>query len=752
MLKNDNRVLKNDGRLLKAQAVDSYYETPQAYYINLRITLSGTSTVNPFKMYVLRLGTMVKFNYTSDVSYQQVLIAPSSESSYKKFYFFGNLDALRSFETQHDSLDIGDFVSFINQFPRLEHLYLYKSSFNDNIGYSRLPSTLKYLSLWDTTITGNISTIENFRNLEDVFLMRTPFTGDLNNINFTNLKQLRFYEVPSVVCDVNELMDDNPLINYFYVRSCPNFTGNLTNFNPSGLTFFLLQHTAGFTGDITDWTFNNNFHDFYLYTTSSVYGDITNWDFSNTDCVIIDLRYSDFITGDLSGWTLPNGMTQIYLYQLGISSIPPDLSNCTEMTTFNCYDLPSLTSISGTTFPVDLSDFRVRSCTALIDDINNINLTSGMTTILLSSNALTGNINEFTVPSETTDLELHGNNITGYLSGMTFNSKLYRLYLGDNLLTGSIVGTVIPNTLRYLTLSYNDIYIDFDAGTFSTNQLIDLNLSNISGITGDFANLVMPNNLSYLYLNNTPITGDLNGLDVSKTTGYLYINNSSLAQDVTNMFTGTTTLSILDMSGNPNLSGDTTNWNISSTQTIYLFDTKLSGALTHNNIYGMNIRDTLISSNIGTDFNFINRGRTFQGQDCELTGSLSGVTLYSGMYTFYVHNNPNVTGMNAFVDYLFVNRKYFTYNGVSINMSGCGEAVTGASETLGDIGTFPSGTTYAQWNLTEEQVNNLVIGTDYDGLGTNTPWNSKQKIYWMKNAKISSTNLNKRYVTYTITY
>ena len=81
-------------------------------------------------------------------------------------------------------------------------------------------------------------------------------------------------------------------------------------------------------------------------------------------------------------------------------------------------------------------------------------------------------------------------------------------------------------------------------------------------------------------------------------------------------------------------------------------------------------------------------------------------------------------------------------------MNNIGDTVTGASETLGDLGTWGG----SQWDLTEEQVNNLAAGTDYDGLGTNTPWNSKQKIYWMVNAQTSSTNPTKRYINYYITY
>jgi hypothetical protein len=67
---------------------------------------------------------------------------------------------------------------------------------------------------------------------------------------------------------------------------------------------------------------------------------------------------------------------------------------------------------------------------------------------------------------------------------------------------------------------------------------------------------------------------------------------------------------------------------------------------------------------------------------------------------------------------------------------------------LGDVGTYVGNA----WNLTEEQVNNLYAGTDYNGTGTNVLWTSKQKIYWMKKAKVSSTNNTLRYAVFYFYY
>ena len=92
---------------------------------------------------------------------------------------------------------------------------------------------------------------------------------------------------------------------------------------------------------------------------------------------------------------------------------------------------------------------------------------------------------------------------------------------------------------------------------------------------------------------------------------------------------------------------------------------------------------------------------------------------------------------------------------IEFRIKNIGDSVTGDTETLGNLGSYIqfSGTSENYfWNLTEFEVNNLANGLDYDGNGTNVPWDSKQKIYWIKNAGISSTNASKRYKNYSIIY
>jgi hypothetical protein len=55
-------------------------------------------------------------------------------------------------------------------------------------------------------------------------------------------------------------------------------------------------------------------------------------------------------------------------------------------------------------------------------------------------------------------------------------------------------------------------------------------------------------------------------------------------------------------------------------------------------------------------------------------------------------------------------------------------------------------------DLTEAYANNLAAGIDWDGLGSNIPWDSKQKIWWMKFAQVSSVISTYRYIMQNIAY
>jgi hypothetical protein len=756
MIKNkDDTILKNkDGYILKSTVINSYLASTQSYYYRYTITLSGVTATNPFKFYFEKPTGMVKIVYTSNVTNFDQLISPTSESSSKKVYTFGNLNSVITFKTTSDSnYDTGDLFDFMNQFPNLETLEFQHSSFSNNISYKTFPSRLKYFHIYDSTITGNINTINNIVNLEDLSLNSCPVTGNVSNIPFSNLRKISLNNVNTLNCNINNLFN-NVNLESFFLNGSSLVTGNLSTIDVSKLNYFYYNKPITsnlITGDVTNWIFSTGLTLFTFISGYYITGDLTNWDFSDTKCTSILIHDSNssngIISGDLSNWVLPDTLKDIQisgLYQ--VTRVPLNYSN-TNLNSFNINNMTSLTSVTGITFPTGVTYFSLTNNGNLIDDINNITLPNSFS-INLSSNKLTGNIHDFTIPSATTSLFLYGNlNITGYISGLTFNSAITNLQLYNNNLYGNITGTVLPTSLIYFYLSMNDIYIDFDEGVFNTNNLIYLTLGYLSGMTGNIDNFIINKNMQALDLAYTPISSDMGNFPAHKIQSFA-IRNCSLNCDISSWYGGTGVTTSLDIRNNPNLSGDTTSWIISGTTNLFLDNTGLSGALKHYNVYTLIASNSEISSNINTDFNLINRAFDFRVDNCNIQGTLSGVTLYSGISNFYINGNTGVTGSNAFIDYLFVNKKYFTYVNFSINISGIGDTVSGTTEQLGSLGTYGGNA----WDLTEAQVNFLSNGLDYTGSGSNTPWNQKEKIYWMENAKISSTNNAKRYINYIITY
>jgi hypothetical protein len=257
----------------------------------------------------------------------------------------------------------------------------------------------------------------------------------------------------------------------------------------------------------------------------------------------------------------------------------------------------------------------------------------------------------------------------------------------------------------------------------------------------------------YLY-SNYNFYCDLSKLNIDKVYYFNATGCVNLHGDLSNWLTGSSTHYEITISNCFLLSGDTSGWNVNNVDLMRIDGTNLSGQLKMTNPYNLHANNTKISSNIATDFNFANRAYQIELYYCPyLTGNLSGVTLCNSQNTFYIYGCTGITGSNSFINYLFIHRKNFTYYYLDIAMSGLGDSVTGGTKQLGDTGTFPVGTGgTGQWNLTEAQVDYLVAGLDYTGTGSSISWTQGEKVYWMENAKISSTNLNNRYISYSIAY
>ena len=439
--------------------------------------------------------------------------------------------------------------------------------------------------------------------------------------------------------------------------------------------------------------------------------------------------------GNLVGWTLPTTLNRMTLYGItGLTGLPLNYTGCTNFTSIYVYYSPMLAQ-----------------------NINDFHFDDNLRTIQFQGTSISGNVETFIMPTGCTQLEIRESKLTGNVSLMPLSNTLVNLNFSNNYLTGELTDMTIPNSLNslYLGGSTNKITATFSSGNpFHTKNIYnELYLDYMTGatgigISGDLSYLIFDNNLNNLNFQGSSMNCDLSKLNPAKIYSlWASYCSTGLTGNLTNWLTGTTIFRTLYLNNSPNLSGNTTNWNVNGINDLRINSTNLSGALKHNNVYILYGYYTQISSNI-SGFSFTNQGYDFNMNNCNLVGNLSSVTLKYSMYGFHVGGNANLYGSNEFVNYLFVNRKNFTSYYLFIDIFALGDSVTGTSETLGSLGTWGG----SQWDLSEAEVNNLVDGLDYNGSGSNTPWDSKNKIYWMKNAQISSVNPSRRYIYFQITY
>jgi len=743
MLRNGDKLIKNDDVIFKSQVVDSYLKTNETSTVYITTSLSGLSASNSLSVYYKRTPTAtLKCTYTSDIPSTQINFGVSGTDNYKPWYFCGNLGSVRSIVPYTNSFPrlTGDLPAFANQFPNLTCLDMARreTDFNQDISYCAFPRNLTTFELRDAGIQGDLGTISGLNNLEKINLNCTQsLYGDVSpSIANPNLKCVNFYYIPSsnFTPDIDCLINTSTGLTHLclYYDGCVRWCAENTDVSDIERLYVYTSSNGCMKGDISNWCFNTGLTYFSLASRCFT-GDITNWNIEDTQVGYFYLyNYGGSaspISGSLSGWTIPSTMTSFNLGNLcGITSIPSDWSNATSLQSMSLQQLPALSGdINTYNFP----------------DINNLTI---------NSTNLSGNLEDYSFYSGMTNPNFRTNSFTGNLSGITVGENTTYLYLEGNCLSGDINDFYIPDTLQYLGLGNNpDVYLNLDT-TFDTNNANQICIGNISGITGDFNNFPIKPSLLYLYMDCSNITASNLGNIDTTCLNYLYLHRANIAQDVTPLFTGgTSNLSTICLCYNPLMSGDTTNWVVDDICRVLLGDTSLSGRLCHCNPYCLTINSTNISSCIDTDLDFSIRGYNFCGQASCIQGDLGSLSLnYGTIRNFFVQINSNLTGSNAFTDDIFINRKNFVQNYISLDWSSIGDTVTGTSEVLGSLGTYggdPSG-----MDLTEEQVNNLVAGLDYNGSGTNTPWDSKNKIWWMKNACVSSSSTAKRYSTFNITY
>lgn len=756
MLKNGtDGILKNsDGSggetIFKSQVINSYICTTSNGSLYTCMTLSGMEAGDCVSIfYASPTVCTCKISCTVDGTHTLYYYNSLGESSVKKIYFCGNLENVTSVTLRRQCTTgcyQGDMMCFMTQFPSLIRMdfSLTETDFNQSISNCTVPATLRYISQYDRGVQGDWSTVINSNCIDCWKLCYTSYSGEFCDINHDNLTYLHLYYTPAPFqIYLPYLTAQSSLIDtcFFYPYGA---YGDAADVDPSNITncFFWNMLTANnFTGNVSGWTFNTGLTGSFQLGACTE-GDISNWNISetklNSGLAICNTNYftPPHMGGSLSGWTIPTGVTSLSLHYLFcLTDVPSDYSAVNNLTSMYFNYLPALSgNVDTWLFPDNnMNSFSV-SCTALCGCvpyiIDNL-LPTGLTYLQLNYSCFTGNLADINIPQNTYQFLLEGNNITGNVSDLDLTNK---------------------NSLLYLELDNNPTMC-WDLNTpYNTCNLIRLSLNNISGVTGSFNNLTVGSSLIQLCMYSTCcITADINELPLNNNISTLNIASSNVSQDVTAAFSGTNNLDCLCIHSNFNLSADTSYWNVPNLTFFVAYNTKICGRLCLACPYCAVFYSSCVQSCIEEDFDLSVRALYFCGFNNCMTGHLSGVSFnFSCICRFSVQGNTAISGTNEFTNYVFVNRKNFTRNPTCLNICNLADTVTGISEVLGDLGTYggdPSG-----MDLSETQVNNLVCGLDYNGLGSNIPWDSKQKIYWFKNACCSSATTTKRYVGFCYYY
>jgi len=740
MIINNDKILKNGDNIFKSQVVDSYLNINTTGDVKIYMCTSEDLTPSDSISTYYQTPTAVIKETCTTGTYQNFYFSGTGEGSNKNLYFCGNLEPVicfRPYQTNYSSGCFGgDIVCLINEFPNLQTFcggnYLTRFE-QTNITSASFPRTLNTFQLCDCWISGDIGTTTGLENLKCVNWQYVKFSGNFHDIKTTSLERTHFRYTPiDFKIDLNCLTANNPN----YTQSCLYYACG-TELDASTVDVSNLQNICWVNrttsaGEIQNWQFNTGLTNFCV--SMCIGGDMTDFDFSDTELRnfnICDTSYGNCcLGGELSGLTFPNTIRYISIvYADCLTSIPSN---------YCAYD--------------DLYYMNYQYNPALSGDVTTFIFPSGATnlTFAVYESQLSGNLENLEICSGVTSLQLRRSCFTGDIGNINYPTGLTSLYFDENCLSGNLASVPISSAVSgYINFGNNpDVYLDLTSCSFNTCNSFGLQVCNNDYVRGDLSNLTLGNNTRFLCFNGTCIESDLCNLDLNNVQS-LNASCSCLCQDITSLFTGTTNMTVFCANNNPGLSGDTTNWQVDDICRMNVGFTCLSGRLCQACPYELQIIFTDISSCIEEDFDFSDRSYNIDMYGSCIQGHLSGVTLnYSGLYRFAVYSNPNLFGSNAFVDNIFVNRKNFGRSYVSLAFQGIGDSVSGTSETLGDLGTYTGDAN----DLTEAEVNNLVDGTDYDGNGSNTPWDNKNKIWWVKNALVSSSSTSKRYGNFQISY
>jgi hypothetical protein len=436
--------------------------------------------------------------------------------------------------------NITDSIDNLKSLSSLEYLVLYNNVFNINDLSGSLPNlkslnfigtitgSLDGLDPWEnlvifqlsdwglngkdpaSTLTGDIAYFAGCPNLESIFLMNQPVSGNISSLD--SLEKLNDLHVDGsdVIFDdyagtVKELFPDTHLAAAVADALECDVTDSVSSTLLESIVSLQVDAVKNWTGIelLTSLGYLDVFPS-AAYDISNLAGlsKINNRLWLNIGEEYSELTpFSNHITGDISVFS---EMTNLYVLTIShYAKVYGDLSSLSELT--------SLEILSITQY--DISDI-----TGKISDLSKL---TRLTQLTMANVAPSGTYSEFSSLTNLTDLYMSCENITGSIGDLKSLSSLEDLALNSNVFNINDLSGSLPN-LKYLSFQ----------GTITGSldeldpweNLVSINLSDwglngkdpASTLTGDIAYFAGCPNLWSIFLKNQPVSGKISSLDSLK--------------------------------------------------------------------------------------------------------------------------------------------------------------------------------------------------------------------------------------------
>ena len=357
----------------------------------------------------------------------------------------------------------------LSSLSQLRDLYLNNNSLSGAIPDLSSLTSLQVLHLNDNKLSGTIPDLSSLTSLQVLHLNDNSLSGtipDLSSLTSLRVLHLNNNSLSGTIPDLSSLTT----LHNLYLNN-NSLSGTIPDLSSStGLQYLYLNNNK-LSGTIPDLSSFSQLYFLYLNNNS--------------------------LSGEINASYLPTTLYYMHLNGNSLSGTIPDLSSLANLYTLYLNNNKLSGEINASYLPTTLYHLILNgnSLSGTIPDLSSF---SNLWFLYLNNNSLSGTITASDFPTSLKRLYLSSNSLSGTIPDLSHFSQLYDLYLNNNSLSGTITASDFPTSLKRLYLNDNSLSGTIpDLSRFS--QLYDLYLSNnnLSGTIPDLSALTGILRLAY---------------------------------------------------------------------------------------------------------------------------------------------------------------------------------------------------------------------------------------------------------------